>query len=114
MEIVVGSRRMMRIRHTMFVPRVWLTCVSRAESVLSVKMKMKMWSVWRKMRLWYEGSDQSKICGRSGRIEECEGEVKKGRRGCRGSLKKYDLWGRASVEKVLSCFWRWCLTETDR
>lgn len=68
---------MMRVVHTLCILCSWLRAVGRAESVLS----LKMWRVWRKMRLWYERCNESKVCGRLCMMWECEVDVEEERRG---------------------------------
>ena len=46
------------------------------KSVLSAKMR----SLWRKMRLWYELCNQSKICGSLCEVWKCRIVVEEGRR----------------------------------
>ena len=73
---------------------------------------LRMWSSMAQMRLWYKPYCESQCCGKvvcNLRAVWVEWMKRKKEEGGAESENVEDLnEGRASVEKVLSCFWNWC------
>ena len=52
------GRTVMRVGHT-----CWILCRLKAVSRARLVLGLKMWRIWRRMRLWYEPCGEKKICG---------------------------------------------------